>query len=207
MKKNILFIRNIFVKLTFLIFFLFPYGTYSSNLIENDYTNVSGNKTEKSADIKSEYILGVGDVLLIEFIGISLYSQRYVIDPNGYLNLPEIDNFYAENKTLEEIKKELKSIYQDYIYNPNFIISIVFFRPVNIYISGEVNKPGLYQIPYKLDDVDSATTVTPKLFDALKLVNGITNYADVTNVEISQKFSIGVDLRIKKIGDFSAFNV
>ena len=110
MYKNILITKNIFLKSLLLFFFLFSYEAFSSNLIEDNYDTLKNNKIEKSANLKSEYILGPGDSLFIEFIGISPYTKTYIINPDGYLNLPEIDNFYAENKTLEEIKKELQSI-------------------------------------------------------------------------------------------------
>ena len=191
MSKIIIFRKNIILKFFFILFFIFSNNVFSSDLIKKKYSLSETNNIENNSFLKSHYILGSGDILFIEFIGIKLYSKQYIIDPDGYLNLPEIDNFYVKDKTLKELKRELNLIYQDYIIDPNINISITSFRPVNIYISGEVNTPGLYQIPYEFNNLitNSASNVnkrikTPKLFDALKLVNGITNYADVTNLEI-----------------------
>ena len=56
------------------------------------------NKTDN--DIKSSYLLGPGDILTIKFKDLDIYSSRYVIDPEGYLYLPEIKSFFAKRISL-----------------------------------------------------------------------------------------------------------
>ena len=53
------------------------------------------------------YLLGPGDTLYIEFDGIEIFSGTYTINPECNLVLPEINNFYANNKTVDEVQDEL----------------------------------------------------------------------------------------------------
>lgn len=166
------------------------------------------NKIQKNdSEFQSQYILGTGDTIFIEFEGIQDYSKNYSIDPQGNLSLPELNQVLVAGLTLKELKDKLILKYQDFIINPNFNLKITSFRTVSVYISGEVNSPGLYSIEYRqekgksstegnqLDGISFASTNNvvyklPNLFNALTLANGVTNNADLSNVKITRKNSI-----------------
>ena len=94
-------IKNLFIKRNF----IFTFGLLISSQISNpnqlkaslgDKLIAQINIQEsKSLSIKSEYIVGSGDILYIDFEGINVYSGEYIVNPNGYLILPEIKNYYA----------------------------------------------------------------------------------------------------------------
>ena len=101
--------------------------------------------------------------------------------------------------------------YKEVIINPNIEVTIYKYRPLNIYIGGEVNRPGLYKLEYqnnlsdqnnnKIFDPNTQTiglsnsinkitsNNSPKLFDALQKVDGLTNKADLSNIKIVRKNS------------------
>ena len=153
------------------------------------------NKTDN--DIKSSYLLGPGDILTIKFKDLDIYSSRYVIDPEGYMYLPEIKSFFAKGKTLDELKIELTNKYKDFIYEPNLELYISSYREATIYIKGEVKNPGLYFFAssgeakktkslLETDEVNIVRLTKRNLFEALKLARGVTNNADLSNVEITR---------------------
>ena len=71
-----------------------------------------------------------------------------------------------------------------------------------VYINGEVNRPGLYELTYtknkeinkpknivglnefSINQADLSTSSVPRLFDALRLVEGLTNKADLSEIKI-----------------------
>ena len=92
-------------------------------------------------------------------------------------------------------------------------ISIAYYRPVTVFVQGEVRKPGLYTLFYEegsnsieYPGIDSGLPgfmpsegdpimpiknyTSPKLFDVLKLSSGITNYADISNIQIIRNNSL-----------------
>lgn len=196
-----------------LIFFSFLPSINKTNFAqETNFTNNNFIKSQEKIfedEIKIDYLLGPGDKLLLKFFGIDFYDNIYSIDSDGFLNLPEINKVYASNKTLKELEQLLNKKYEEFIINPKIDLKIVFYRPVNVYIKGEVKTPGLYTLFYsdkrqyndlignttprnfEFDNLnsDKTTYFPPKLFEALKLSKGITNYADLSNIEIIRKNS------------------
>lgn len=188
--------------------------TYSFEEISNNKFILADNSNIINKNIfKSEYILDSNDILSISFNGLEIFSNLYKINLEGYLSLPELGQFYAAGYTIKELKQALEEKYEKYIIEPRLTISINEYRPVNIYLTGEVKNPGLYTIANKSKFSAPASSVTsnssgnnvitafdnrdnsipdistPKLFNALQLAEGVTVYADLANIKIVRKNS------------------
>ena len=185
----------IFELIIFFIFSTFPSQTFSFEK-KNIKLHISANNIEKDInnEIKPYYLLGPSDLLSIEFKGLDIFSGKYLINPEGEVYMPEIGVVKAQGLTLNELKDKLIEKYQNTIINPDFIINIIDYRPVTIYITGEVKSPGLYN----LDNHDKTTpqgreitrSITyPKLFNALQVSEGVTNYADLSKIIVTRKNS------------------
>ena len=189
-----------------LVLFLFSF----KNTIAFEKNNTSKNEFSKNElktlteenNFKNHYLLGFGDGINIVFYGLDFYSGLYVIDPDGFIDLPEIGSFYAQNLTIQELKEKLTEKFRDYIINPDLKINLVVFRPITVYISGDVRNPGVYtfksnksEIPTKNKDGlmsfenNLINNYNIKLYDALKLAKGVNNSADLTNIKVIRKNS------------------
>lgn len=187
----------------FILFNLSNFYSYASGK-NNNQTNLI-NKISKSSSINSEdlnfneeYILDSGDVLSFYFEGLDVFSSAYSIDRDGNLNLPEIGNYYARGKTISEITSALNKKYEEFIYEPNLEIDISSYRRIKVFISGEVNNPGLHDLnadkevrslneltnPFAKAKKTISGSNFPKLFDALKVSEGVTNYADLSQIQV-----------------------
>ena len=176
--------------------------TSENSALNSTYPEISLNPSNDS--ILSDYLLGSGDVLFIYFSGVEIFTRSYGIDPEGKLNMPEIGEVYVEGMTIKELKNLLQKEYKDVLIEPSIKVSIQDYRPVTFYLGGEIKSPGLYtlesirfgtnrnistsQSSIKTYKPLSSHTV-PKLFDALKLGKGITNYADLKNIKIIRENS------------------
>ena len=177
-----------------------------STLIFNSSYLPTSLATENKPEVKSEYLVDSGDTLFIEFKGINLFSNNYLVSNEGLINLPEINKFNVSGKTIPEIEKEIKIAFQDYLISPDIAVSIRGYRPVKFYLGGEVRVPGLYQLPYK-NTYNIAPTVVgteenaketpniqaltpPRLFDAIKEGSGFTKNADLSRVQIIRNNSM-----------------
>ena len=170
------------------------------------------------------YILGPGDSLSIRFVepfSIDINSGNardlenklfgindFEVDGDGYLLLPRISKVYVEGLTISELKILLDKSYAEFIKRPMVEISISKYRPINVYIEGEVLNPGLYTLPGRgafisqskdnkiffrgqnIDleniqpDVKPNLAVFPKIYNLIKLSGGITLYSDISNIKI-----------------------
>ena len=59
-----------------------------------------------------------------------------------------------KGKTTQEIKSQLLEKYKEVIINPKIEVTIYKYRPLSIYIGGEVNRPGLYKLEYKKTEIN-----------------------------------------------------
>jgi len=202
-----------------LLFNIF-YSHFFSNKVSGEINNSSDIKslnTKSSPNQKfikdvNSYRLGPGDQLYIYFVGIPEFSRNYFIGPEGNLLLPEIRSINVNNLTLEELNNLLIKKYSEFIIDPDIYSYITLYRPVRIYVIGEVSRPGFYtlrgnlsnnivfeenifteesesignsQLPQVIDPLTRNTdTLFPTIFDAIKAAQGVTPYSDLSNVEL-----------------------
>lgn len=174
------------------ISYIFLFSLFSLCTIDISHSeekiSISKNPESANPENKFYYIIGDGDILFIRFRGLDLFSQNYVISKEGYLNLPEIGNLYVEGFTLEELKNKLKEEYKGIIIEPDFEIQIISYRPIEVYLGGEVKEPGLYEIKTSenraLGDKNLIQSKVIKLFEVLQKGQGITNYADLSKIKV-----------------------
>ena len=173
----------------------------------------SGINLNKEEEDSFKYIIGSGDRLLIDFTYLPEYTGPYTIGPTGSMYLPEIGAIKVEGLSIEGLINKLKEEYDEIIYAPEFNIQIVGYRPINAYITGEVNRPGKYTISGFNDQsidfdkrrnailnpnretiqqqndfrISYKTSNFPTLFDAIRSSGGITESSDLTKIQLTRK--------------------
>jgi len=92
------------------------------------------------------YILGPGDSLQVELLDLPELSGVFTIGPDGTIYLPRLRALYVEGLTVEELRYFLTQQFRAYVKNPQIYIRPVGYRPIRIYVSGEVRRPGYYTL-------------------------------------------------------------
>jgi polysaccharide export outer membrane protein len=226
--KNLNFKIIIIIKLFILNFLLCPEvfkrdnALYADNLISKEIINREFLYNKKQSF--NSYILGAGDVIILRikkeediygsFKDIdrsNLISGEYLIEGDGSLDLKRLNKVFVEGLTTTELKNLLDKEYSEFIINPDIQIKIKKYRPLKVYLTGEVNKPGFHVLSH-YQRKDSFTSIDKKnseeiflsdqitnnispflyvtLFDAIRAASGITNYANLGEVEVIRKNSI-----------------
>ena len=101
---------------------------------------------QRARVVYDSYILGPGDSLQIELLDIPELSGTFSIGPDGTLYLPRLRALYVEGLTVEELRSFLTQQFRAYVKNPELYIRPVGYRPVRIYVGGEVRRPGYYTL-------------------------------------------------------------
>ncbi len=210
--------KSVILRIFSLLFLVFINSSQLPNYSSEDTLNnklilsTKSNNLDKKF-LKSEYILDANDILSISFNGLDIFSNLYKINLEGYLALPELGQFYAAGYTIKELKQTLEKEYEQYIIEPVLNISINRYRPVKFYLTGEVKNPGLYSftinskfsmplnnsitlnnsgsVQNSLENYGSEdnSVLTPNLFNALQIAEGVNVYADLENIKITRKNS------------------
>ena len=102
---------------------------------------------EQRAQINYDaYILGPGDGLRIELLDLPELSGIFSIGPDGTLYLPRLQALYVEGLTVEELRTFLTQQFSTYVRDPQVYVRPVVYRPIRVYVGGEVQRPGYYTL-------------------------------------------------------------
>lgn len=183
---------------------------YSNSL--NDINYYEDEKISKKINFseKEDYILGPGDTVDIDVNNIRELSGRYRIGPTGELYLPRLREIKVEGYTIEELRGKLKIKYSNYLINPEIYIKPVSYRPIRVYVGGEVSRPGFYTLSGivknskniassefgdKNFEMNNSTSITadvfPTVFDAIQASQGVTAYSDLSKINVIRRISTG----------------
>ena len=178
----------------------------SSTGIEEKPNNTSSIYSKNSNLDYEDYILGSGDVIFVEIENIREFTGFFEIGPTGSVYLPRLRAVKAEGFTVEEFREKITQKYLQYLKNPQIFIRPISFRPIRVYVGGEVSRPGFYTLTGVMntgknlkpiinssisDNNASAAVVFPTVFDAIQISRGVTAYSDLSEVTVIRKISLG----------------
>ena len=99
-----------------------------------------------SAQVKS-YLLGTNDVLhIIVYAGGEVqYEGDLTVSDMGTINPPFIGSITARGLTTDQLQVKIyEPLAKDYFVDPRVIVQVKEYHAIQYYISGAVNKPGMY---------------------------------------------------------------
>ena len=103
--------------------------------------------TNLSASPRVNYRIHQGDKLSVKFFyQPELNETSVVVRPDGFISLQMIDDLRVEGLTVSELKKQLEKAYEEILMKPIISVMILEFVAPRIYIGGQINKPGRYEL-------------------------------------------------------------
>jgi len=97
------------------------------------------------------YCLRAGDVLQITVVGHSelTFDSRNPIEvrPDGNFSYPYAGEVAAKGQTVGEITAALTEALRGQLRNPDVTVNVIRYRARQVYVLGEVEKPGAYDLP------------------------------------------------------------
>jgi len=135
------------------------------------------------------YLLGPGDSLQIELENIPELSGTFTIGPDGTLYLPRLRALLVEGLSIEELRLFLTQQYRAFVRQPEIYLRPVGYRPVRIYVGGEVRRPGYYTLSgsQQLGGVTSAFENQSDTFDGNQSSAGSGNPLSNLNVNSGEQ--------------------
>jgi polysaccharide export outer membrane protein len=137
--------------------------------------------------LEESYLLGPGDIVQLSIAGFPDYVGEFQVLSDGTLSLPLVGVVPVEGMSLQAISRDLSRRFDYYLKYPIATLSLVQARPIRFAVSGEVNRPGTYDI---LDAAEVAglpadvTRPLPTVTQAVQQAGGITQKADIRNIQV-----------------------
>jgi len=96
--------------------------------------------------VRQDYILGPGDSLTIDLWGGVTQTFNRVVDREGRIMLPEAGEVQVAGQTLEKVQAVIEGALKPQFHNAQVSVTVGRLRAVRIYVVGDVQRPGAYDI-------------------------------------------------------------
>jgi polysaccharide export outer membrane protein len=138
-------------------------------------------------EVPVDYLLGAGDRIRISVFEVPEYSGDYQIPPGGDLYLPLIGGVSIEGQTQSQAAETITAKYARFLKRPLITVSLVSPRPINVVVSGEVNRPGSFTVGLQGGAGDNPGVQYPTVIGAITLAEGVTLAADLRHVQLRRR--------------------
>ncbi|MDJ0702305.1 MAG: SLBB domain-containing protein [Leptolyngbyaceae cyanobacterium MO_188.B28] len=134
------------------------------------------------------YRLGAGDLIHLDVFNVPEYSGEHQILADGSLNLPMVGKFSVGGMNLNQAEEAIARQYTPLVRHSVVTLRLLQPRPLQVAMAGEVNQPGVYTL--SLTDSRQFPTVV----DALKAAGGMTQTADLRQIQLQRPQAAGPPL-------------
>lgn len=145
---------------------------------------------EKERTLQSkDFVLGPEDVLEITVWRNADLTKTVVVRPDGMISLPLVGDVRASGLTANQLAEQIAKRLSEFKDNPTVAVNVKEVNSYNVYVLGEVTKPGKYQLK-------AFTTV----LQAISMAGGFTPFASKNKMQIVRHVRNGSgDLTEKRI--------
>lgn len=128
------------------------------------------------AQATEDYLLGLGDQLLIQYYGAVADEFKLEIDRSGAILLPKIGPVILNGLKLSEAKDLINNRISTQLVGVNAAVSLGKTKYINVFVAGSVVAPGVYSMP-------GMSRVT----HALYLAGGISDLGSYRNIQVKRQ--------------------
>ena len=138
--------------------------------LEPDVSTVGG-----VGRVSEDYILGVGDQIVVTMVGAKSGAFISLIDREGRFVIPELPPIPAAGLSLGNFRQLVEKSASETIVGTDIFVSVGSVRQIVVYVMGEVEKPGLYNL-----------TAMSSVFEALNAAGGVKKSGSLRNLSLVQ---------------------
>ena len=134
--------------------------------------NGGGEGTGAPVDPRS-YVIGPEDILFIRVWREPDFTGPVPVRPDGIITMPLVGDLQAGGLTPDRLSAQLTEALSAIIVKPEVTIQIQQVNSKKFYVTGEVNRPGMYPL-----------VVPTRAFDALNNAGGFRDFASQKDIVI-----------------------
>ena len=194
---SLFYFKNKFTS-TFFIYFLFSIFIFDISKAETDFLKTKNNQIEieylNSRNELEDYIIDTGDLINLEFYPAAELSGNFLVNEEGELLLPRLDETFVRGLTKSELKTLLEKRYAEFLIDPEIKVIISRFKSIRVLASGELRNPGFYKFPA----YSSGSFVILNKEDNSKLVPLNENDSEQKEQDLNSNFQSSDNLLVKR---------
>jgi len=119
------------------------------------------------------FVIGPEDILAVKVWRENDLTGAVQVRPDGKITLPLVGEVVAAGQTPEQLKSTIIEKLSDYINKPEVMVSVQSVQSRRYYITGEINRPGAFQL-----------VVPTTVLQALTNAGGFREFANKKKIKI-----------------------
>ena len=123
-----------------------------------------------------DYRIAAEDVLDISVWREADLQRQVIVRPDGGISMPLVGDIKAAGRTVAELEADLEKELSTYIPDAVVTVSVVQLRGLRIYVTGQVRRPGQFEVGRYID-----------VLQAITLAGGFTPFAKTGDVQIIRR--------------------
>ena len=156
----------------------------------------------KNIPVGPEYIIGPQDSFTIHLWGKVEETHFVTVSRDGGITLPRLGTVVIGGLTFSELKKFLNNKFKEYYPDFNISITMDNLKSLDIYMVGEMNRPGTYSLS-SLSTIVSALSASggPSKNGSLRNINILSNGELIKTIDLYDFFINGLkenDITLKQ---------
>ena len=136
--------------------------------------------------LRSDYIIGPGDVLQITVWKNDTLSRTAPVRPDGKISMPLLHDVQAAGLTAMQLRDKLATALGEFMPNPEVAVAVSDVRSMRVSILGEVTKPGVLELR-------GETTI----LEAIAMAGGFKDFASPSKITVIRVDEQGKTKRIR----------
>ena len=125
--------------------------------------------------LPSDYVIGPDDVLGIVFWRDTDMTGDVTVRPDGMITLPLLQDVKAAGLTPDQLRQQIQQAAAKFISDPNVTVTVRTINSRNVFITGEVARPGLYPVSGQMT-----------VLQLIAVAGGLTEYANRKEITITR---------------------
>jgi polysaccharide export outer membrane protein len=121
----------------------------------------------------SQFVLGAADIIRVNVWKNVELSQTVTVGPDGFVSLPLLGDVHVAGLTANQLGQALTAKLNSYVVNPQVTVSVVDIRSRQVYVLGQVSKPGGYPLIAPIN-----------VLQLIAQAGGLSNYANRKGITI-----------------------
>lgn len=110
------------------------------------FEELRGTPGPMSGRLPEDYILGIGDELVVTLVGSTNRTLTTRVDREGRLVIPEMAPLPAAGREFGEVRADLERMVGQMLLGTEVYLSVGSLRQIGVTVVGEVTSPGLYTV-------------------------------------------------------------
>ena len=130
-------------------------------------------KSVGNGSIQDEYVLGIGDQLIVSFFGRDRKTITSAVDREGRIIVGELPPVSVLGMTFGEFRRWLEKQTEETMFKTKPIVSLGNIKSVSVTVAGEVQKPGVHRL-----------TSLSSILDAINNAGGINKTGSFRRLQV-----------------------